>query len=174
MRAESWCHVASELYSNTQELWSHSISWLNVYWSVPTPSSAFTSEPSWGLRARTRRCITHEPPRRVPTISGARLIQGCQGRRDGNQAGRGDSRKPRLTGEGDFVSIRNPSKPSEKRKRRKSAFTEVSPAAVALPRCFGTPTPEEKARRLAALRAALADSAPTFQARARRAGEGQQ
>ena len=23
--------------------------WLNVYGSVPTPSSAFTSEPSWGI-----------------------------------------------------------------------------------------------------------------------------
>jgi hypothetical protein len=72
------------------------------------------------------------------------------------------------------VSIRNPSKPSEKRKRRKSAFTEVSPAAVALPRCFGTPTPEEKARRLAVLRAELADSAPEFQARLRAGERGKQ
>jgi hypothetical protein len=63
------------------------------------------------------------------------------------------------------VSTDNPSKPPAERKRRKPAFTGISPAAVAPPRCFGTPTPEEKARRLAELRAALADSAPAFQAR---------
>jgi len=70
---------------------------------------------------------------------------------------------PGSRGEGDFVFTRNPSRPSEKRKRRKSAFTGISPAAA--PRCFTTSTPEEKARRLAALRAVLADSAPEFQAR---------
>jgi hypothetical protein len=64
-----------------------------------------------------------------------------------NLTGRGDPRKPRLTGEGDFVSIHNPSKPSEERKRRKSVFTEISSAAVAPPQCFDTPTPDEKARR---------------------------
>ena len=63
------------------------------------------------------------------------------------------------------MSTYNPSKPSEERKRRKSAFTGISPVAVAPPRCFGPPTPEEKARRLAVLRAVLADSAPEFQAR---------
>ena len=88
--------------------------------------------------------------------------------------GRGDSRKPRLTGEGDFVSTHYPSKPSEKRKRRKSAFAENSSAAVAPPRCFGTPTPEEKARRLAALRAVLADSAPEFQDRIDAVEQGEQ
>jgi hypothetical protein len=70
------------------------------------------------------------------------------------------------------VSIDNPSNPSEERKRRKSAFTGISPGAADSLRCFHTPTPDEKARRLAELRAALADSAPAFQARARRAGEG--
>ena len=68
----------------------------------------------------------------------------------------------------------NPSKPSEKRKRRKSAFAQNSSVAVAPPQCFGTPTPEEKARRLAALRAVLADSAPEFQARLRAGGQGEQ
>ncbi len=72
------------------------------------------------------------------------------------------------------MSTHNPSRPSEKRKRRKSAFAQNSSPTAAPPQCFGTPTPEEKARRLAALRAVLADSAPAFQARARRAGEGQQ
>jgi hypothetical protein len=70
------------------------------------------------------------------------------------------------------VSTRHPSKPPAEGKRRKSDFAEISSAAVAPPWCFGTPTPDEKARRLAALRAALAGSAPAFQARASRAGEG--
>ena len=45
------------------------------------------------------------------------------------------------------------------------SFAENSPATAAPPRRFGSPTPEEKARRLAVLRAVLADSAPEFQAR---------
>jgi len=49
VRAESRCHVVSEPHSDTQELCSRSSLWLNVYGSVPTPSSAFTSEPSWGI-----------------------------------------------------------------------------------------------------------------------------
>ena len=71
------------------------------------------------------------------------------------------------------MSTRHLSKPSEGRKHRKSAFAEISSAAADPPRCSVPPTPDEKARRLAELRAALADSAPAFQARARRAGEGQ-
>jgi hypothetical protein len=72
------------------------------------------------------------------------------------------------------VSTHNPSRPSEKRKRRKSTFAQNSSAAITPPRCFGTPTPEEKARRLAALRAVLADSAPAFQARLRAGEQGEQ
>src|SRR3954470_16852808 len=90
-----------------------------------------------------------------------------------NLTGRGDPRKPRLTGEGDFVSIHYPSKPSEGRKRRKATFTEISSGAADPPRGSIAPTPDEKARRLTELRAALADSPPPFQARPRRAGEGQ-
>ena len=45
------------------------------------------------------------------------------------------------------------------------AFAEISSATADPPRCSGPPTPEEKARRLAVLRAVLADSAPAFQAR---------
>src|SRR6516225_7469438 len=82
-----------------------------------------------------------------------------------NQAGRGDPRKPRLTGEGDFVSTRHPSKASEESKRRNAAFAEISSATADPPPSSGSPTPDEKARRLAVLRAALADSAPAFQAR---------
>src|SRR5512144_3006589 len=123
------------------------------------------ANPARGLRVRTRRCITHEPPRRVPNRIGGSFDSRLPRPKAREATGRGDLRKPRLTGEGDFVSTRNPSKPSEKRKRRKSAFTEISPAAVAPPRCFGTPTPEAKARPLAVLRAVLAESAPEFQAR---------
>ena len=49
-------------------------------------------------------------------------------------------------------------------KGRSDSFTEISSDAPTTRR-FGTPTPEEKARRLAVLRAVLADSAPEFQAR---------
>ena len=81
---------------------------------------------------------------------------------------------PGSRGEGDFVSTHHPSKPSEKCKRRSSAVAENSPAAVAPPRCLGTPTPEEKARRLARLRAVLADAAPEFQARIDTGEQGEQ
>jgi hypothetical protein len=70
------------------------------------------------------------------------------------------------------VSTRHPSKPPEEGKCRRSDFAGISPATADPPRCLDTPTPDEKARRLAALRAALADAAPQFHARARRAGEG--
>ena len=49
-------------------------------------------------------------------------------------------------------------------KGRSDSFTEISSDAPTTRR-FGPPTPEEKARRLAVLRATLADSAPEFQAR---------
>ena len=49
-------------------------------------------------------------------------------------------------------------------KGRSDSFTEISSDAPTTRR-FGTPTPAEKARRLAVLRAVLADSAPEFQAR---------
>lgn len=71
------------------------------------------------------------------------------------------------------MSTHNPSKPSEKRKRRKSAFTEISSDAPAA-RHFVTPTPEEKARRLAVLRAVLTDSAPEFHARIDAGEQGEQ
>ena len=63
------------------------------------------------------------------------------------------------------MSTEYPNKPSEEGKRRKSDFAEISSATTDPPRCFGTPTPDEKARRLAALRAVLVDAAPAFQAR---------
>ena len=72
------------------------------------------------------------------------------------------------------MSTYHPSIPSEEGKRRKSAFAENSSATAAPPRCFGTPTPEEKGRRLAELRVVLADSAPAFQARLRAGEQGEQ
>ncbi len=71
------------------------------------------------------------------------------------------------------MSSHHPSKPSEEGKPRRSAFAEISSATADPPRCPIAPTSDEKAHRLAALRADLADAAPQFHARARRAGEGQ-
>ena len=62
------------------------------------------------------------------------------------------------------MSTHHPSKPSEEGKGRVGLhrkFIRDSPP----PRRFGPLSPEEKARRLAVLRAVLADSAPEFQAR---------
>ena len=56
------------------------------------------------------------------------------------------------------------SRPTDCCKGRSDSVTEISSDAPTTRR-FGTPTPEEKARRLAVLRAVLADSAPEFQAR---------
>jgi hypothetical protein len=63
------------------------------------------------------------------------------------------------------VSTRHPSKPHAEGKCRRPAFAEISSATADPPRSSIAPTPDEKARRLAALRAALADSAPASQAR---------
>ena len=71
------------------------------------------------------------------------------------------------------MSTRHPSKPPAEGKPRSSDFAEISSATADPPRCSIAPTPDEKARRLAELRAALADAAPQFHARARHAGEGQ-
>ena len=59
------------------------------------------------------------------------------------------------------------SRPTYQCKGRSESITENSPDA--LPH-HGPLTPEDRARRLAELRTALADAAPTFQARLR-AGE---
>ena len=49
-------------------------------------------------------------------------------------------------------------------KGRSDPFTEISSDAPTTPR-FGPLSPEDRARRVAELRATLADSAPEFQAR---------
>ena len=58
-------------------------------------------------------------------------------------------------------------------KGQSDSVTEISSDAPTTRR-FGTPTPEEKARRLAVLRAVLADSTPEFQARLRAGERGKQ
>ena len=70
------------------------------------------------------------------------------------------------------MSAHHPSKPSEEGKRRRPPFAEISSATAGPPPSSGSPTPDERARRLAELRAALVDSAPQFYARTRRGGEG--
>jgi hypothetical protein len=71
------------------------------------------------------------------------------------------------------VSTRHPSKPPAEGKPREAAFAEISSATADPPPSSGSPTLEEKARRLAALRDALADSAPAFQARIDAGGRGE-
>ena len=65
------------------------------------------------------------------------------------------------------------SRPTDCCKGRSDSFTEISSDAPTTRR-FGSPTPEEKARRLAVLRAVLADSAPEFQARIDAGEQGEQ
>ena len=69
---------------------------------------------------------------------------------------------PSPWGGGLYVNYSN--QPLARCKGRSDSFTEISSDAPTTRR-FGPPTPEEKARRLAVLRAVLADSAPEFQAR---------
>jgi hypothetical protein len=63
--------------------------------------------------------------------------------------------------------MRHSSRSTDQCKGRSGPITEISSNAP--PRC-GPLTPEDRARRLAELRTAFADAAPTFQARIR-AGE---
>ena len=146
-----------------------------MYMGRSRPSRRLSpANPARGLRVRDPALYNARTPETgTNRLGGSFDSSDAKAVEAANLAGRGDPRKPRLTGEGDFVSTGHPSKPSEERKRRKSAFAEISSATADPPRCSGTPTPDEKARRLAVLRAVLADSAPAFQARARRAGEGQ-
>jgi hypothetical protein len=60
--------------------------------------------------------------------------------------------------------VRYSNQPWAQCKGRSDPFTEISPDASTTPR-FGPLSPEDRARRVAKLRAALADSAPEFQAR---------
>jgi hypothetical protein len=64
------------------------------------------------------------------------------------------------------------SRPCGGRKSLIPASPENHSEAADPPRRLRPPTPAEKARRVDALRAALAGTAPAFDARARRGGEG--
>ena len=112
---------------------------------------------------RTRRCINARTPE-----TGANHLGGSfdsfDAKADGRQAtGRGESTKTHLMGRG-FLCADYSNQPLAQCKGRSDSFTEISSDAPTTRR-FGPPTPEEKARRLAVLRAVLADSAPEFQAR---------
>ena len=69
--------------------------------------------------------------------------------------------------------MRHSNQPWAQCKGRSDPFTEISPHAATTPRC-GPLSPEDRARRVAELRAALADSAPEFQARLRAGEQGEQ
>ena len=66
--------------------------------------------------------------------------------------------------------MRHSSRPTYQCKGRSKPITENS--SDALPRC-GPLTPDDRARRLAELRTALADATPTFQARFRAGEQGE-
>ena len=74
-------------------------------------------------------------------------------------------------GGGFYVNYSN--QPLAQCKGRSDSFTEISSDAPTT-RHLGTPTPEEKARRVAELRTALANSAPEFQARIDAGEQGEQ
>ena len=88
-----------------------------------------------------------------------------------NQSGRGES-KTHFYGEG-VLTPGYSIQPLAQCKGRSDPFTEISSDAPTTRR-FGPPTPAEKARRLAVLRAVLADSAPEFQARIDAGEQGEQ
>ena len=112
---------------------------------------------------RTRRCINGRTPESgTNTISGARLIPVLPRPTDANLPAEAKSTNPVSPGRGFLCTIA--SRPTHCCKGRSDSFTEISSDAPTTRR-FGPPTPEEKARRLAVLRAVLADSAPEFQAR---------
>ena len=120
---------------------------------------------------RTRRCITHEPPRRVPNHLGgsfdsfdakAECPRSYRPRRIQN---------PLLWGGGSYVRYSN--QPLAQCKCRSDFFTEISSDAPTTQR-FGPLTAEERTRRVAELRTVLADSAPEFQARLRAGEQGEQ
>jgi hypothetical protein len=96
---------------------------------------------------------------------GARIsISVCQGRVATQASGRGEIH-PRFPGEG--VLMRYSSRPTDCCKGRSEPTTENSSDA---PPRFGPLAPDDRARRVAKLRAVL--SAPLFQAHGRRGQEG--
>jgi hypothetical protein len=68
--------------------------------------------------------------------------------------------------------MRHSSRPTNQCKGRSQPVTENSPNAPPT-RCCGPLAPDDRARRLAELRTALADAAPTFQARLRAGEQGE-
>ena len=69
--------------------------------------------------------------------------------------------------------MRHSNQPLAQCKGRSDPFTEISPH-TATTRRFGPLSPEDRARRVAELRTALANSAPEFQARIDAGEQGEQ
>ena len=88
---------------------------------------------------------------------------------DNQPTGRGEIH-PRFPGEG--VLMRHSSRPTNQCKGRSEPSTENSSDAPPTRRCIPL-APDDRARRLAALRTALANAAPTFQARLRAGEQGE-
>src|ERR1700694_3737548 len=115
-------------------------------------------------------CWKHDP--------GARVIQESQGLDAPQATGRGEIH-PRFPGEG--VLMRHSSRPTNQCKGRSEPITENSSSgqvdlvssSAPLSRRFGPLAPDDRARRLAELRTALAGAAPTFQARLRAGEQGE-
>src|SRR5512135_2521952 len=112
------------------------------------------------MRRAPGSCDQHNPGARI-------YICVCQGRMATNLTGRGEIH-PRFPGEG--VLMRYSSRPTNQCKGRSEPSTENSADA---PSRFGPLAPDDRARRLAVLRMALAGAAPKFQARIDAGGRGE-
>src|SRR5208337_2599575 len=125
------------------------------------------ANPARGLRVRTRRCITHEPPRWVPNRLGGSFdsVDAKAVRVTTNRPRR--IQNPLLWGGGSYVRYSN--QPPAQCKGRSDPFTEISPPASTTQR-FGPLSPEDRARRVAELRTVLA--APRVPSPAPRRGTG--
>ena len=93
------------------------------------------------------------------STGGSYLYLCCQGLDAYQATGRGEIH-PRFPGEG--VLMRHSSRPTNQCKGRSEPSTDNSSDT---PPRFGPLAPDDRARRFAELRTALADAAPTFQAR---------
>ena len=132
-----------------------------MYMGRSRPSRRLSpANPARGLRVRTRRCITHEPPRRVPNRLGGSFDSRLP-RPNASQASRPRRIQTHCLWGGGFY-VRYSNQPLAQCKGRSDPFTEISPDAPTTRR-FGPLSPEDRARRVAELRTVLA--APAFQAR---------
>ena len=96
---------------------------------------------------RTRRCLDARTPETGTNHLGGSFDSfDAKAVTDANQAGRGES-ETHFCGEGVPTCTQHSNQPLAQCKGRSDSFTEISSDAPTTRR-FGTPTPEEKARRL--------------------------